>query len=172
MGVFTGTHMNKVDKKGRVSVPKTFRALFEGEAFRVCTSSHHSASPPSKPAPRALWSESSIASKTCRCSQMNKTISPSLLKARSACLRYRKAAIVIPDEFRAACGIKIEFAFVGRGRTFQMWAPKTYSKCASPRSSVPRRAALPLSCVAPVTHGGRAEHDEHDRHIPVLLMSG
>mgnify|MGYP003126669803 CR=1 FL=1 len=34
MGVFTGTHTNKVDKKGRVSVPKTFRALFEREVFQ------------------------------------------------------------------------------------------------------------------------------------------
>ena len=29
----TGTYVNKIDKKGRVSVPKPFRAFFEGQDF-------------------------------------------------------------------------------------------------------------------------------------------
>ena len=33
MSVFIGTHENKVDRKGRVSVPATFRAALQGQAF-------------------------------------------------------------------------------------------------------------------------------------------
>ena len=33
MALFTGVHINKLDKKGRVSVPATFRAALAGLSF-------------------------------------------------------------------------------------------------------------------------------------------
>jgi MraZ protein len=34
MGLFLGTHINKVDKKGRVSVPSQFRAVLADQTFQ------------------------------------------------------------------------------------------------------------------------------------------
>ena len=150
MGVFTGTHTNKVDKKGRVSVPKTFRALFEREVLSGCLRLPVVPSARPRSLPRELsWSESSTASKTCRCSLTNRTTSRSSLKALSAWPSTPEGRVVIPDGFRDAAGIGTEIAFVGRGRTFQLWAPKAYASARKPAFERAKTRGLTLKLRRP-----------------------
>ena len=119
MGVFTGTHTNKVDKKGRVSVPKTFRALFESESFQGVY------------------------------------VFPSFRQsALEACAESFMERIVVPEEFLGDVGIKDEITFVGRGRTFQMWAPKAYTDARKPAFERARTRGLTLKLRRPSDAGG------------------
>jgi MraZ protein len=62
--------------------------------------------------------------------------------------------IVIPDEFRADVQIKDEIAFVGRGRTFQIWAPKVYEEMRKPAFERAKQRGLTLKLRRPSDRSG------------------
>lgn len=154
MGVFTGTHKNKVDKKGRVSVPKTFRALFEGEAFNGLYVYPSFRQPTLEACPESFMERivDSIEDAPMFSDEYDDI---SIIVESAQRLPFdTEGRIVIPDEFRADVQIKDEIAFVGRGRTFQMWAPKVYEEMRKPAFERAKQRGLTLKLRRPSDKSG------------------
>lgn len=149
MGVFTGTQTNKVDKKGRVSVPKTFRALFEGEGFQGVF---------------VFPSFRQAALEACAESFMERIVDSLedlpmfsdeqddlfiIVESAQRLPFDTEGRIVIPEEFLGDVGIRDEITFVGRGRTFQMWAPGTYKDARKPAFERAKSRGLTLKLRRP-----------------------
>jgi MraZ protein len=149
MGVFTGTQTNKVDKKGRVSVPKTFRALFEGESFQgvyVFPSFRQSA----LEACAESFMERIVDSLEDLPMFSDEQDDLSIIVESAQRLSFdTEGRIIIPEEFLGDVGIKDEITFVGRGRTFQMWAPKKYTDTRKPAFERARTRGLTLKLRRP-----------------------
>lgn len=129
MALFLATFVNKIDKKGRISVPATFRASLAGESFQGIV---------------AFRSYKHQAIDCCGISRMEKLSShvddmdvfsdrqddmSAMIFADSRQLALDgDGRIVIPSEFLKHAGISEEAAFVGRGPTFQIWNPADFER--------------------------------------------
>ncbi|MBO6947286.1 MAG: division/cell wall cluster transcriptional repressor MraZ [Rhodospirillales bacterium] len=154
MGVFTGTHTNKVDKKGRVSVPKTFRSLFDSEGFQgvyVFPSFRQSA----LEACAESFMERIVDSLEDLPMFSDEQDDLSIIVESAQRLPFDgEGRIVVPEEFLGNIGVKDEITFVGRGRTFQMWAPKAYTDARKPAFERARTRGLTLKLRRPSDAGG------------------
>ncbi|WNJ99300.1 division/cell wall cluster transcriptional repressor MraZ [Thalassospiraceae bacterium LMO-JJ14] len=157
MGVFTGTQTNKVDKKGRVSVPKTFRALFEGEGFQgvfVFPSFRQ----PALEACAESFMERIVDSLEDLPMFSDEQDDLSIIVESAQRLSFdTEGRIIIPEDFLGEVGIKDEITFVGRGRTFQMWAPGTYKDTRKPAFERARTCGLTLKLRRPSQAGNGGE---------------
>lgn len=128
MSLFLSTTINKVDKKGRVSVPASFRAVIveEGstevvlfrslqhEALEGCSLKH-------------LATLSQSLEKLNLAPEVYELVETTIFGGSVACPIDGDGRIILPSHFASAINIEDEAAFVGRRRTFQIWNPKIYS---------------------------------------------
>lgn len=155
MGVFTGSHTNKVDKKGRVSVPKTFRALFEDEPFQgvyVFPSFRQTAL---EACPESFMERIVDSLEDLPMFSDEQDDLSIIIESAQRLAFDGEGRIVLPDEFRADIGIKSDIAFVGRGRTFQMWSPKIYADARKPAFERAKTRGLTLQLRRPSNDGRR-----------------
>ena len=132
MALFVGRHRNKVDRKGRVSVPKPFRAAFDGQDFAGVYV-------------YPLFKFNAL--EACGADFMQRIADSlddlpmfsdeqddlSVVLENAAALAFDpEGRIVLPQEFREMAGIGDEAEFVGRGQRFQVWDPETYAEVRSP----------------------------------------
>lgn len=132
MALFVGRHRNKIDRKGRVSVPKPFRAAFETQSFAGVYV-------------YPLFKFNALEA----CSQdFMQRLSDSLddlpmfsdeqddlsvvVENAHALAFDPEGRIVLPQELREMAGIDGEAEFVGRGQRFQIWNPDTYAEVRAP----------------------------------------
>lgn len=126
LALFTGTHINKVDRKGRVSVPAPFRATLSGQGFagavvfpsftadciEGCGASFLEELAAGMDASAAVFSEEEDDLAT-------------LIFAQARQLAFDpEGRVILPDDFMAHAGITESAAFVGKGRKFQIWEPE------------------------------------------------
>lgn len=128
MALFLSTFVNKIDKKGRISVPATFRAALAGESFQGIV---------------AFRSYKFQAIEACGMERMQKLCASvdtldyfsdtqddlaSTIFADSLQLPLDgDGRIVLPQSLLDHAGITDCAAFVGRGATFQIWMPESFS---------------------------------------------
>jgi len=130
MLLFTGEHQNKVDKKGRVSLPSDFRAeLPEGEDRFI----YIYPSPKRRMALEAVnraqlesLSES-IDSFGFYTAEQEYFSSAILGRARKLSIDG-EGRIVLPDDFRKETDIDDFALFVGSGKLFHIWCPERYKE--------------------------------------------
>ncbi len=127
MSLFLSTTTNKVDKKGRVSVPSTFRAALgddvhhgivifrslQVDALDACSLKH-------------LDILSQSLERLSLTPEMYELIETTIFGGSVQCAIDADGRIIIPEHFMEAVGIDDEAAFVGRRRTFQIWNPKKF----------------------------------------------
>ncbi|WP_321397718.1 division/cell wall cluster transcriptional repressor MraZ [Emcibacter sp.] len=127
MPKFTSTFTNKVDKKGRVSVPASFRAsLPEGswqgivaypsfvhDAIEGCDSDY-------------LDRLSDSIDDLAPYSEEHDAFTFSILSSSSRLSFDSEGRIILPLELLEFAGITDRVTFVGRGNTFQIWAPEAF----------------------------------------------
>lgn len=127
MSLFLSTSINKVDKKGRVSVPSTFRAALgddvhhgivifrslQVDALDACSLKH-------------LDILSQSLERLSLTPEMYELIETTIFGGSVQCAIDADGRIIIPEHFMEAVGIEDEAAFVGRRRTFQIWNPKKF----------------------------------------------
>ena len=123
MKAFFGTFVNKLDAKGRVSVPASFRAVIQGRGL-TSVAVHPS-----------LFESCLEGAGFDRYENLEQQISDSFLPSTGndaadlimAALRDLpldgEGRIVLPDEFIAEAHLKDQAVFVGQGRKFQIWEP-------------------------------------------------
>lgn len=127
MSLFVGRHVNKIDKKGRVSVPKLFRSVIQGRGFQgmyVFPSFKY-------PAIEAC-SEDFLIRITSSLddlelfSEEQDDLSAIILESAHSVPFDPEGRIVLPPELREHAGIKNEALYVGRGDRIRIWEPTAY----------------------------------------------
>ncbi len=129
MAVFLSTYVNKIDKKGRVSVPASFRSVLAEQ------------SPTGTPTEVVVFrSPSATALEACSAKHMEQIAEDLDLMDMSDEERENlellffgssqrlpidpEGRIILPDDLREAVGIEGEqVTFVGKRSTFQIWNP-------------------------------------------------
>ncbi|MCV6599556.1 MAG: division/cell wall cluster transcriptional repressor MraZ [Alphaproteobacteria bacterium] len=129
MKLFLSTYINKIDKKGRVSVPASFRSALKDENFNgiILFKSH-------KKEALEGWSYSRI-------EQISESLDnydvfseeqdylTTAIFSESQQLSFDKdGRITLPSTMIEYLGITDKIAFVGLGKTFQIWNPDNLDK--------------------------------------------
>jgi len=127
MALFLDTFVNKIDSKGRVSVPASFRAALQGLSFHGII-----ASPSMKfPAVQCAgidWFQrlSSELSNGELFSDENDDLTATLFSDAKQLAFDGEGRIMLPESLTSHAGIGEVAAFVGRGSSFEIWSPAKF----------------------------------------------
>lgn len=128
MALFVGQHLNKIDKKGRTSVPKQFRATLDQQSFRGFY-----AYPSFKfPAITACSEDfmmllsDSLMAETDFFSDDQDDLGAVILENASQLGMDSEGRVILPQALLDHANITDEALFVGRGREFHIWEPAAY----------------------------------------------
>ncbi len=128
MALFLSTFVNKVDKKGRVSVPATFRTSLSQEPYQgfIAFRSHkHDAIECCSYSRMEQLSQSVDSLDMFSDEQDDFTAA---IFADSVQVPFDSdGRIVLPKKLLDYIGSSAEVAFVGRGATFQIWLPEKFN---------------------------------------------
>ena len=134
MDRFVSTFTNKIDAKGRVSIPAPFRAVLERDRYGG------GAQPgvycyPSLDAPaldaggeRLAQKIDGLLSGLPDYSDERDELSVALYGDVQILSLDQDGRIVLPEKLRAHAGFVADVAFVGLGEKFQMWEPKRFEE--------------------------------------------
>lgn len=145
MALFLSTHINKVDKKGRVSVPAQFRAELASEAFQgiVLFRSHAYAA-----LEGFAWSYMQEISRRLENFDMFSEAQDDLAMTvfgDSVQLSFDgDGRIVMPSDLLEFAGIGEQAAFVGLGNKFQIWDANILAKRREEARNAVREKGLTL----------------------------
>ena len=129
MTLFLSTHINKVDKKGRVSVPAQFRAELATETFQGVVLFRSNVHPALEGFAWSYMQE--IANRLDNFdmfSEEQDDLATTLFGEAVQVPFDGEGRIVLPVELMEFSGIVEKTAFVGLGGKFQMWDPDILAK--------------------------------------------
>ena len=127
--IFLSTFINKIDAKGRVSVPSSFRSVLEENGFKgmICY-----------PSPVLNSVEGCGFNRIKKLSDTIDALGPfstersafsTSLLADSYQLSFdTEGRVILPNKLIEFASIEDRVSFVGMGETFQMWDPDKYSE--------------------------------------------
>jgi MraZ protein len=124
MATFVGTYLNKVDSKGRVSVPSRFRDAVAGQTYRgvVVAPSHDAGAIDACDYDRIT--EVAAALDDPELYTAEQRLQAENILARSVELPFDEGGrILLPQDLLKQAGIQAQALFVGIGPTFQIWNP-------------------------------------------------
>ena len=127
--MFLSTHENKLDKKGRVSVPASFRSYLSSMGYSgvICYPSFNNSSIEACPQNRIEKLSESIDS--LNPFEEKRDIFATSVLADSVNLQFDgEGRISIPSKLLEHAKIKQTMLFVGQGKTFQIWESKLFEK--------------------------------------------
>ncbi|HYD99038.1 MAG TPA: division/cell wall cluster transcriptional repressor MraZ [Alphaproteobacteria bacterium] len=129
MALFLSTYLNKIDRKGRVSVPAQFRAAVAGQAFNGVVLWRS----PKYPALDGCdWARMEQLSASLDSLDMFSDAQDDLattMFGSSVPLPFDgEGRIVLPADLVEFAGLGEQVAFVGLGKTFQMWEPAAFAQ--------------------------------------------
>ncbi len=145
MTVFLSSFTNRIDKKGRVSVPASFRAVLGGDApgIVVFRSLQHEALDGCSVAHLELLSRS--LEKLDLAPETYELIETTIFGGSVQVPFDGEGRIMLPPHLAAAVGIVDEVAFVGRRKTFQLWHPEKLAAHDAAARSAARAKDISLS---------------------------
>ncbi len=127
MGLFLSTFTNKVDKKGRVSVPATFRATLSQQSFQGIIAYRSFTAPCIEGCGMDFMERLSDSTQDFAAFSPEQEDISALIFADARQLVWDpEGRIVLPEDVMAHAGITELCAFVGKGQTFQIWEPEAY----------------------------------------------
>lgn len=149
MALFLATFVNKVDKKGRVSVPATFRAaLSQAQAgFHGIVAYRSFTAAAVEGCGMEFMEELSQSTQQFDAFSPEQDDITSLIFADARQLAWDpEGRIVLPEDLMAHANITEACAFVGKGRTFQIWEPDAHkaAQAALRQRALRDRPTLPL----------------------------
>lgn len=126
MALFLSTFVNKVDRKGRVSVPASFRLALAGQNFNGIIAFPSFKLPALEASGIDRMEEvSDRIDQLAEFSEDRDALSSILADAEQLAFDS-EGRIVLPETLCTHAGISETAAFVGRGRTFQIWEPQRF----------------------------------------------
>ncbi len=145
MARFVGTYVNKVDRKGRVSVPADFRAALAEDAFAgvVCLPAFTHAALEGGGLDLLEQAESLIEGLDPYAPERDAFSIAILAEARKLPFDA-DGRVLLPEEFRAHAGITEHAAFAGLGGRFHIWEPAAFEamRADARRIALEKRGAL------------------------------
>ena len=127
--MFISTHENKLDKKGRVSVPASFRSYLGSMGYNgvICYPSFNNQSIEACAQNRIEKLSDSIES--LNPFEEKRDIFATSVLADSINLNFdSEGRISLPNKLLQHAKIKNMMLFVGQGKTFQIWEPQLFAK--------------------------------------------
>jgi MraZ protein len=145
MPVFLSSFVNRVDKKGRVSVPASFRAALGPDASGIVVfrSLQHDALDGCSVTHLELLSQS--LEKQDLPPDVYEMIETTIFGGSVQLPFDSEGRITIPHSMASTVGIGDEVAFVGRRKTFQIWEPKRLAAHEAGSRSAARAKDISLS---------------------------
>jgi MraZ protein len=148
MGQFFGTHQNRLDAKGRVSIPASFRAKLrngseEGVASLVLSPSHKF--PCIEAWPEPVFE--ALAEPLGRLDMFSDDQDDFITALYADATRVeadKEGRIVLPESLVQFAGLTDMVMFMGRGRTFQIWEPAASEQRRAEARSATRARGLTL----------------------------
>jgi MraZ protein len=127
MTQFMGTHQNKLDAKGRVSVPAPFRSVLKGNdetngTHLVLRPSHQHPCIEAWPAP-IFETLAEPLNQLEVFSPEHEDLAATLYADAYPVEADKEGRIVLPDELVEYAGLSDAVVFMGLGRIFQIWEP-------------------------------------------------
>lgn len=147
MALFLSTFVNKVDRKGRVSVPAGFRAALAAHSFQGVVAYRSFVHPCVEGCGMDFMERLSSSAETLGAFSAEQDDLSALIFADARQLAWDpEGRVVLPDDIVAHAGIDESCAFVGKGQTFQIWRPETYREVEAEirARAVKTRPTLPL----------------------------
>ena len=154
--IFLSTYENKIDSKGRISVPASFRSVLDVQSQPLIIT-------------RSLTDDCLQGQGAQRMHQIVDVIDTmdvlsseaQMLQAILAHAQEMKidseGRIFLPEEFLRFANLETTVMFVGVGRLFEIWNPETYRARESTQREEARKSGLPkliLKPTSPLGSGG------------------
>ena len=129
MALFAGTYENRIDRKGRVSLPADFRAELPVEVARIIYVYPSPRGGALEACDRAFMQRmaDSLEQMDIFSDEEDELASIIVAEARRLSIDG-DGRILIPPDLNIFAGIEERVTFVGRGARFQIWEPETFSK--------------------------------------------
>ena len=127
--MFLSTYENKLDKKGRVSVPASYRSYLSNLGYNgvICYPSFNNQSIEAWPQDRLEKISNSI--DTLNPFEEKRDFFATSILSESINLQFdNEGRITLSQKLLNHALIKQSMMFVGQGKTFQIWEPKTFEK--------------------------------------------
>lgn len=157
MALFLSTYVNRIDKKGRVSVPAQFRAVLAGQNFNGIVAYPSFVNPAVEAAGMdRIEKLSASIDELDPFSEERDAFATSILAECVQIAFDSEGRIVIPERLMDVAGLGDRAAFVGKGQTFEIWEPERYSEHqkAARERAFEQRAKLRLRKAAPAGEEG------------------
>ena len=124
MALFLATFVNKMDKKGRISVPASFRAAASTPDFQgiVLSPSHKRAALDGFSMTRLQQFSASL-DQVDLFSDAQDSLAATIFGSAVALAFDPEGRITLPPELAAHAGLTEQIAFIGLGQSFQIWEP-------------------------------------------------
>lgn len=129
MALLVGKHVNKIDRKGRVSVPKPFRDAFKDQSFAGLYAYPLFKYPAIEACGEDFMTRISESLDDLDMFSDEQDELASVIMENAHPLAFDpEGRVVLPPELLEHAGITTLAQFVGRGTRLQIWAPETYGK--------------------------------------------
>lgn len=131
MALFLSTYTNKVDKKGRVSVPASYRAVLAGQNFQgiVVYPSFVNPCVEASSMQRIEHLSESI-DQLDPFSEEHDAFATTILGGCQQLAFDGDGRVVIPEVLMSEMHIDGQALFVGKGQTFEIWNPESFAEYA------------------------------------------
>jgi MraZ protein len=128
MALLVGRHLNKIDKKGRVSVPKPYREAVLAEGFAGVYIYPYFKYPALEGAGEAFMQRisASLEDNLELFSDAQEDLAAITLENTCQLAFDPEGRISLPAELCQHAGLDGQALFVGRGSRFQIWSPDAY----------------------------------------------
>lgn len=129
MPPLVGCHVNKIDRKGRVSVPKAFRDTLSGGSpgfVGIYVYPSFTAAAIEGCSEEFMSRVSESISELDLFSEEQDDLASILLSSAHALPFDPEGRVILPDVLIQHAKLDAEAAFVGRGQSFQIWNPEIY----------------------------------------------
>jgi len=130
MALLVGRHLNKIDKKGRVSVPKPFRAAMINQGFSGIYVFPYFQSAALEGAGDAFMQRitDSLDDHLDLFSEDQEDLAAITLESTHQLAFDPEGRVTLPSSLRQYANLDDQALFVGRGTRFRIWAPDAYDK--------------------------------------------
>jgi MraZ protein len=150
MKLFLYNYVNKLDRKGRISVPAEFRSALAELGFDSFAAFCSFRSPAIE-----CWTPARLEQLTLAMDDLNlfseqqETLATTLFANTKPISFDGEGRITLPPEFLTHAGITADALFVGQGQSFQIWEPKAYERAQAAALERARKGELTLKLKAP-----------------------
>ena len=148
MALFLSTYTNKVDKKGRVSVPASFRAVLQAQEFQGIIAYHSFVNPCIEACGMGRIEQlSQSIDQLDPYSDARDAFATAILGGSIQLPFDGEGRVMLPPALQQEVDVTDQIVFVGKGATFEMWNPATFEAYAHKARSLAKeqRGHLRLS---------------------------